>query len=233
MNTSFYTAAVGAVSQQRGLDVTANNIANLSTAGYKPDKASFADLVYTNVRGSDPGLKTGHGDALWKTDTVFTPGGLNRTGRMQDYALTSDNAFFAVQDLDGTVRYTRSGSFQLSRQDDGSFLLCDLNGGKVLDPEGRTITVQDGDAKQNVGIFSFRNRDGLVKVGGNDYEATAVSGPTAPAENAEAKQGYLEDSSVSFADEIADVMSSQRAFEFDSKVVKMSDEIMQTLNNLR
>lgn len=233
MNTSFYTAAVGAVSQQEGLDVTANNIANLSTAGFKPDKASFADLVHTSVRDSESGPGTGHGDALWKADTVFTQGGLKQTGRMQDYALTSDNAFFAVQDPDGTVRYTRDGSFQLSEQGDGSFLLCDSGGGKVLDRGGKAIAVRDGDAKQDVGVFSFRNRDGLVKAGGNDYAATAVSGPAAPAGNAEVKQGYLEDSSVSLADEISDMMTSQRAFEFDSKMVKISDEIMQTLNNLR
>lgn len=233
MNTSFYTAAVGAVSQQRGLDVTANNIANVSTVGFKPDTASFADLVYTNVRSTEPEVKTGHGDALWKTDTVFTPGGLKKTGRKQDYALSSDNAFFAVQTPGGTVRYTRNGSFQLSEQSDGSFLLCDTGGGKVLDREGEPITVRDRDAKQDVGVFTFQNRGGLLKTGGNDYEATNLSGPAESAAGIEVKQGYLEDSTVSLSDEISDMITSQRAFQFDSKMVKISDEIMQTLNNMR
>lgn len=233
INTSFYTAAVGALSQQRGLEVTANNIANLSTNGYKPDKASFADLVYTNVRNSEPAVKVGHGDALWKTDTVYSSGGLKQTSNMQDYALTSDNAFFAVRDAGGTVKYTRDGSFRLSRQRDGSFLLCNTDGAIVLDRQGMPITVRDRDARQPVGVFTFRNRDGLVKTGGNLYEATAVSGPAAPAENAEVRQGYVEVSTVNLADEISEMMTSQRAFEFDSKMVKISDEVMQTLNNLR
>lgn len=233
MNTSFYTAAVGALSQQRGLEVTANNIANLSTNGYKPDKASFADLVYSNVRDSEPAVQVGHGDALWKTDTVHVSGGMKQTGNMQDYALMSDNAFFAVQDTDGTVKYTRDGSFRLSEQGDGSFLLCSTDGGKVLDGQGRPIPVRDKDAKQPVGVFSFRNRDGLVKTGGNLFAATAVSGPAAPAENVEVRQGYVEGSAVNLADEISDMMTSQRAFEFDSKMIKISDEVMQTLNNLR
>ncbi len=233
MNTSFYTAAAGVISQQRGLEVTANNVANLSTDGYKPDRTAFADLVATNVRNSAPGLKTGHGDALWKTDTVFSSGGLRQTGRMQDYALVSDNAFFAVKDADGAVRYTRNGSFRLSEQGDGSFLLCDSNGGKVLDGGGNPIVVKDGEEKQNVGVFSFRNRDGLRKAGGNDFDATDVSGPAVPVRNAEVKQGYLEGSSAGLADEIADMMAAQRAFEFNAKMVNISDEVVQTLNSLR
>lgn len=233
MNTSFYTAAVGTVAQERGLEVTANNVANLSTDGYKPDEASFADLVYTNIHGGGAGGKTGHGNALWKTDTVFTPGVLRQTGRKQDYALPSDNAFFAVKGADGTVRYTRSGGFLLSEQTDGSFLLCDGNGAQVLDGAGEPITVRDGEEKQNVGVFSFRNRDGLRKTGGNDFAATDVSGPAVPVQGAEVKQGYLEGSATDLTDEVSNLIMSQRAFEFNAKMVKISDEIMQTMNNLR
>lgn len=233
MITSFYTAAVGTISQQKGLEVTANNVANLSTDGYKPDQASFADLVYTNVRSAEPEVKTGHGDALWKTDTVFSSGGLKQTGRSQDYALSEENAFFAVRETDGTVHYTRNGSFQLSRQSDGTFLLCDSGGGEVLDGDGNSITVTDEDAKQDVGVFSFRNLDGLMKSGGNDFTATDVSGTAVPAAGVDVEQGYLENSGTDLTDEISNMISSQRAYEFNSKMVKISDEIMQTINNLR
>lgn len=233
MNTSFYTAAVGALSQERGLEITANNVANLSTDGYKPDQASFADLVYTSVRNAGTKPEVGHGDALWKTDTVFSAGGLKRTDRKQDYALVSDNAFFAVQRGDGSIRYTRNGGFRLSEQADGSFLLCDSNGNRVLDGAGSPIPVKDADAKQPVGVFSFQNMGGLVKSGGNDFTATDISGSAVPVKDAEVKQGYLENSATDLADEMSNMISTQRAFEFNSKMVKISDEIMQTLNNLR
>lgn len=236
MLTSFYTASVGAISQQKGLDVTANNIANASTGGFKADKASFSDLLYTNVRepeSTDSNLKVGHGAKVGKTDTLFTPGSIQQTDKSLDYALTDNNTFFAVKTTDGSVKYTRNGSFQMSKATDGKFYLADDKGSLVLDSHGQTITVKDEDDKQNVGVYTFKNLDGLSKAGDSYFNATAVSGEASVAQNAKVKQKYVEGSSVDMADEMSNVITSQRAFEFNAKIVQISDELMQTLNSMR
>lgn len=234
MLTSFYTAAAGAVAQQQKLDVVSNNIANASTAGYQPDRASFADLLYTGVNGPETAdsLKVGHGSRLGKTDTVFGQGSVEETGRPLDYALTRENAFFAVRGADGRVRYTRAGSFELSRHPDGRFYLADPQGALVLDRAGRPIAVEDESQPQDVGVFSFRNCDGLRKTGDSDYEATEVSGPAA-ATGWKAVQRSLEGSAVDFGDEMTAMINAQKGFAFNAKVVEMSDNMVQTVNNLR
>ena len=233
MLTSFYTAAAGAVSQQQKMDVTANNLANVSTAGYKPDRSSFADLVRTGVHGPQTAdsLKVGHGDKLDKADTVFAQGGLKQTGRSLDYALTQENAFFAVRGADGAVRYTRAGAFQLSQYPDG-FYLADPQGALVLDGAGDPIKVTDESQPQDIGVFSFRNRDGLLKTGNNDYEATPDSGP-AEGTALKAVQGGLENSAADLAEEMTAMMSAQKGFAFDAKIVELSDSAVQAVNSLR
>lgn len=234
MLTSFYTAAMGAVSQQQKLDVVSNNIANASTAGYKPDRTAFADLVDTSVQGPETAdsPKVGHGTRLSKTDTVFIPGSVQKTDRPLDYALKQEDAFFAVRSADGAVRYTRAGDFQLSKNPDGHFYLADTQGSLVLSRAGNPIAVEDASQPQAVGVFSFRNRDGLRKTGDNLYEATQVSGP-AEATDWEAIPYSLEDSAVDFGDEMAAMLSAQKGFAFNAKMIEMSDNITQTVNNLR
>jgi flagellar basal-body rod protein FlgG len=236
MLTSFYTASVGAISTQKGIAVTANNIANVSTDGYKADKPSFSDLLYTNVRGShtdDSALKVGHGAKLNKTDTVFTQGGLTHTGNDLDYALCDNNTFFAVKAEDGSTKYTRCGSFQKSLRSDGKFYLADSNGNLVLGASGQTIPVTDEEKEQDMGIFTFKNLDGLIKSGDNYFSSTNSSGAAETAQNAKVKQRYVESSSANLSDEMSDAIISQRAFDFNAKMIQMSDEIMQTVNSLR
>lgn len=234
MLTSFYTAAAGAVAQQQKLGVGANNIANVSTDGFKPDRASFASLLYTDVHAPQTGsdLRVGQGDRLDKTDTVFTQGALSRTGRSLDYALPRENAFFAVRCPDGQVRYTRAGDFRMSQDADGGFSLRDSGGGLVLDGEGNPIAVRDEDAPLNVGVYSFRNRDGLLKSYDNYFEATAVSG-AAQASDAKPIQGSLEESAVDLADELTELLTAQKDFAFNAKIAGISDEEIQSINSLK
>lgn len=234
MMTSFYTASTGAIAQQQKMDVTANNIANVSTDGFKPDRASFADLIYTGVTGPETAssLKVGHGDKVTETDTVFTQGSIQTTERPLDYALSDENAFFAVRCTDGKVRYTRSGSFHLSQSADGSSYLADSQGGLVLDPSGNPIRVTDENQAQNLGVYTFRNRDGLKKSGDNYYEATADSG-AASVSNLKALQGSVESSSVDMANEMTEMMNAQKAFALNAKIIEISDNTMQTVNSLR
>jgi flagellar basal-body rod protein FlgG len=232
MISSFYTAAGGTIWMQKGLDVTANNIANIYTNGYKTDKASFSDLVYTNLRanGISDKVKMGNGVKLQKTDTVFTNGGMNDTGRSLDYALQSDG-FFAVQTANG-IRYTRNGNFSLSQKSDGKMYLT-ADDGFVLDPNGQQIVVNNEEEKLNIGVYRFPNQDGLQKEGNNLFTATANSGNAVSVSNADLRQGALENSTVNLADAISDVIMTQRSFQFNAKMVQISDEIMQTVNGLR
>ena len=235
MTTGFQTAATGMVWAQKALDVTANNLSNLSTGGYKADKSSFSDLLYTEVKEpqENPNLKVGHGDKLGKTDTLFSQSSLDETNRAQDYALPDGRDFFAVRPADGRTVYTRDGRFILTKRNDGRFYLADSAGEEVLDANGRAIAVTNAEKAQNVGVFTFRNLDGLEKAGGNGYVATNRSGPAAAVRNAEVRQGYLESSATDMATEISNMVVQQRAYDLDAKMVTMTDEVMQTVNNLR
>jgi flagellar basal-body rod protein FlgG len=235
MTTGFHTAATGMIWAQKALDVTANNVANLSTNGYKADQSSFADLLYTEIRtpGQDPKLKVGSGSKLSKTDTLFTASSLEETGAPQDYGLTDARNFFAVRMADGTTAYTRNGNFSLSLHDDGQFYLSDDSGEEVLDFNGAPIVVTDDSKAQNVGVFTFRNLDGLQKAGGNNYVATERSGEAYAVQDAEVRQGYLETSSADLSTEFSNLMMQQRAYELDAKMVVMTDDVMQTVNSLR
>lgn len=236
MITAFYTGSAGAISQEQGMDITANNLANVSSSGFKADKAEFSDLVTTSLHAQQNGttrVMLGHGARLNKTDTVFEQGEFNQTGRAQDYALTQSNTFFAVRAADGTVRYTRDGNFQLSTRPDGSFVLSTADGDSVLDGRGNPIVVRDAQAKQNVGIYSFGNPSGLIKAGNNRYEATDLSGKPTVVSGENIKQGSLEASTVNVANEMTDMINTNRAFDLNANIIKMSDEVMQTINSLR
>lgn len=234
MMTSFYTAAAGAIAQQQKMDVTSNNIANVSTQGYKPDRVSFAELVQTGVHGPETqnSLKVGHGDKVDKTDTVFRQGSVGKTNRSLDYALSTENAFFAVRCEDGKVRFTRNGGFQLAENSDGGFFLSDAHGGVVLDSDGNAISVKNENDRQNVGVYSFRNCDGLIKTGDNYLEETAASG-LAAVSSVQAIQGSIEDSAVNLADELTTMINTQKAFSFNANILSISDNTTQTINDLR
>ncbi len=234
MISSFYTASTGTIQLQKGVDVVANNIANIATTGYKASDATFADLLYTNINASadaDNELKSGHGTKLQKTDVKFTQGDFQNTGRPFDYALTQPDQFFAV-DTNGQIKYTRNGQFHLSVQPDGNFLVAS-DGSYVLDANNQRISVADEQADPKVGVFSFDNTEGLMRDGNTNFTANALSGDAASVNEPELKKGYLEDSSINTADEMVSVMELQKAFQFNSKIVQLSDEIMQTVNGLR
>ena len=233
MITSFYTAATGTIQLQKGVDVTANNIANVSTTGYKASASTFSDLIYTNMnaaQGTNTDLKSGHGTKLQKTDTLFTQGGFQHTDRPFDYALTQPNDFFAVE-TNGVVKYTRNGNFHISQQD--KRYLVSADGGYVLDAKGQRISVANEQDNPAIGMFSFDNCDGLLREGDTSFTATASSGAAKAVTDPELKKGWLEDSAVNVADEMVSVIELQRAFQFNSKIVQVSDEIMQTVNGLR
>lgn len=235
MQTSFYTAGTATVQTQKGMDVLANNIANVSTNGFKTQLTTFNDLLYTNMNYEGENLKIGHGAKLAKTDTLFEVGAMQMTGRELDFALTEANAFFAIQTPDG-IRFTRDGNFTLSEQLDGSFHLANSMGYSVIDVNGNELVVDPDDMldiKTRIGVFSFDNLDGLEREGNNFFSANERSGAAYYGDNSIVEQCMLEASAVNYADEITNVITTQRAFQFNARMVQISDEIMQTINNMR
>lgn len=235
MINAFYTAATGAVQLKYGVDVIANDIANVGNNGYKASSSSFANLVYTNMRdpdNADSNLKTGHGTRLERTNTLFEQGAMLPTQNLCDFALTGDG-FFAVETNDG-IKYTRTGSAQLTEGEDGQFYLTSTLGGLLLDENYQPIVVTDLNTQDiRLGVFDFENTDGLLRDGGNFFVPSDTSGEIFAVENAQVKQGYLEASSVNVAQEMSDLIQYQKAFAFSSKMVQLSDEVLQTVNNLR
>lgn len=231
MTVSYYTAGVAALELQKGMDMVANNIANVSTAGYLPSAPSFSDLLYTSLQGTQ--ARAGHGARLEKTDTLFRAGGgLLRSQRDLDFFPEDPDAFFAVQ-TPGGVRYTKDGSFHLSELG-GVFYLTAASGGYVLDGAGQPVTVTPGAGEAPaVGLYVFDNPDGLLRGGDNTYLATDISGGARAAANQAVRAGCLAASGVNLADEMASVIQLQRAFQANTRIVQISDEIMQTINNLR
>ena len=234
MISSFYTASASAVQTQRGMDVVANNIANVSTNGYKPVNGAFADLVYTKDQAES--VTEGHGTRLANTSTTFVPGPLSGTGQILDFALSDNNTFFAVKTPDGT-QYTRVGNFHLSEHN-GAYYLTSQQNGYVLGSDGNPIavdptTLENGFDASRVGVFSFENVDGLARQNETMFLATQASGNATSVRNPEIRQGFLESSAVNLTDEMANLIQTQKAFQFNCRMVQISDEIMQTVNNLR
>ena len=182
MNIAFYTGKTGLIAQQQGLDVYANNISNVNTVGFKASRPSFADCIYTVQRATEPDWQTGHGEFLQKTDIMYSVSSYSMTDNDLDFAIPTEEGFFAVQDRYGEVAYTRAGDFQISEIDGDHWELVDPNGEFVLDYEGNHITVPfvegtsriDYDAlTEMIGVYTFDNNFGLELIGSNKLIATA------------------------------------------------------------
>lgn len=259
MLRALYSAAAGMESQQMNLDVISNNLANANTTGYKATKLQFQDLLYQNTReaGSQQGggnqlpssLQVGQGSVPVSTERLFTQGDLTQTGNNLDVAIQGDG-FFEVQMPDGTLAYTRDGSFKTDSQ--GRIVTADgypVQGGFQPVPTGTTgititssgsvtYTTASGNTSSQVQLARFINPGGLDAMGHNLYKETEASGTPElgnPGENGfgELQQGSLEGSNVSVVQEMVNLILAQRAYEVNSKAVQAADEMMQQSNNLQ
>lgn len=251
MNIAFYSARTGMIAQQDGMNVTANNIANVNTVGYKALRPSFADCIYTEQRETEDDWDTGHGQYLNKTDFMWDQGGFNNTDNPLHYALGGDG-FFMVRDYNGTDFLTRDGAFRISYIED-HWELVNSNGDFVLDYEGNHITVpfepgtdEEGNEIETtnidyvaltdmIGVYNVPNNWGLDQDRNNHFAITLRSGQPVPDLNNETIkiEYYLENSTVDFATEIVHVIESQRSFQMNSRIVQIADEMQQIANNLR
>ncbi len=239
----YHTAASGVISYQIAMDITANNLANVNTYGFKASRPSFGDLIYTLRNTDNDRVQLGHGVRVDKTDMMFEQSQLRDTGRLLDF-VALDEGLFAVETVTGDVCYTKDGAFYLSRteNEDGVYMLCDSAGGYVLDYEGNRITVPfvEGTSEidivaltNTIGVYRFDNPYGLEQIGDNYFEANRSSGEAIADDTIRKKNKYLEASSTSVATEMSKVIEYQRAFQLNINMVKTHDQLEDIINNLR
>ena len=260
MIRSLWIAKTGLDAQQTQMDVTANNLANVSTSGFKRSRAVFEDLLYQTMRqpGAQSsqqtqlpsGLQVGTGVRTVATERVFTQGNLQQTSNDKDVAIQGAG-FFQVSLPDGATAYTRDGSFQVDSQ--GQLVTAS---GFVVQPavnipaDAKSITVgRDGiisvvlagsAAPTQVGelqLATFMNPAGLEAKGENLYVETSASGSpntNTPGTNGAGllSQGYVETSNVNVAEELVNMIQTQRAYEINSKAITTADQMLQKLGQL-
>ncbi len=235
MINGFLAAKSGLRSYQFSLDVTANNIANVETAGFQAKTASFADLVYTRTQNLD--VTAGNGSRVYATSAVTEQGSFQPGDALS--AMVEGRAYFAVQNptenAEVPALYMRSGAFRLTSEN-GAIYLTAPGGGYVLDQGGQRIQVQNGDiatAFGQVALYAFPNPGGLTALGDGRYAPNEVSGAAAEDATSRLVQGGLEGSNVDMSTEIAHMMVAQRGFQVNARMLQTIDELEQTVNSLR
>ncbi|SDD82624.1 flagellar basal-body rod protein FlgG [Sporomusa acidovorans] len=253
MIRALWTAATGMTAQQANLDVISNNLANVNTTGFKKTRNNFQDLMYQTLRqagastGADTevptGIQIGHGVRQVATEKIYTSGNPQSTGKDLDVAIEG-NGFFQITMADGTLAYTRDGSFTTDGQ--GRIVTAD---GYLLEP---AMTVPDGttqitisaegivtatlsDTTEELGqitLARFINPAGLSSVGHNLLKETVASGAPVvgnPGEDGAGKllQQYLESSNVQVVEEMVNMIVAQRAYEINSKAITTADDMLE------
>ena len=258
MNPALWAAKTGLDAQQTKLAVTSNNLANVSTAGFKKGRAVFEDLLYQNVRqvgGSTSqdtqaptGLHLGTGVRVVATEKIYTQGGFSQTDNALDVAIEG-RGFFQIQMPDGSTAYTRDGNFQLNAQ--GQMV---TSSGYVLQPG---ITVPDGaqsiaisrdgvvtvrvggqSSPVQVGqlqLTDFINPAGLEPLGENLLVESVASGAAQTGSAGQngmgtVLQGFFESSNVNVVEELVNMIETQRAYEMNSKAISTADQMLEYVN---
>lgn len=254
------TAATGMIGQQNYLDVISNNIANVNTTGFKKSRVEFQDLLSQAVRTPGAminqgtfqpvGVEFGLGVRTAATTKVFSQGSAVSTDRPLDVSIQGEG-FFQVMRSDGTLAYTRDGSFKLDSN--GQFCTSD---GYLIQPqvtvpadateiditEDGNVSVSTGDdhVQTIVGtiqLVRFQNPSGLLAVGHNMYVETAASGnpiQDSPGQNGMGliQQGFLEGSNVQVVEELIGLVKAERAFESNSKIISTCSDILKNTNQM-
>ena len=245
MNTIFHTGVTGMHAYQNKLDSTANNMANINTAGYKPDEMRFEALLYTNMDVNSQDILNGHGVKHAYNALKLNEGSFIKTDNPLDFAIKGEG-FFAV-DKAGKKEYTRNGAFKVELERNHANIVTS-DGSYVLDRRGMplTLSLNSGTGQpdyssliDSIGVFTFSNPYQLVRTASGRFESSEESGPPVvtgyqTGSNSDAiLQGYYETSSVSLGNEMAELLKAQRAFQVSARIVQTADEIEQTVNNLR
>lgn len=261
MIRSLYTAATGMDAQQTRMDTIANNLANASTTGFKKVSASFEDLLSETIRsprdaapqGGNPStpLQVGLGTRVASTIRSFSQGDFVQTQSPTNVAIAG-SGFFRIQRPNGDYAYTRAGDFttdadgrlvtasgllvdpQITIPKDAADLTITADGTVTVKQSGQTQAIELG----RLELASFVNPAGLEAIGGNLLIETAASGQPTIArpgeqETGTLQQGWIESSNVKAVEEMVAMISTQRAYELNSKVISSADQMLQRLTNVR
>ena len=260
---SLWTAATGMHGQQFNIDTISNNLSNVNTNGYKQVRADFEDLIYLNSRiagtpatertVTPTGIQVGHGVRVGASQRLFGQGSLKQTDAIGDMAVMGEG-FFRILRADGTMAYTRDGSFKIDSQ--GQFV---TSGGYRLMPEvvlpegfipdslnvsqqGRvTVKIPGSDEAVDVAqidLYRFANAAGLQADGENLFLETGASGTAQRGQPGREGMGslhhkFLENSNVSVVKEMVGMIVAQRAYELNSKAIQTSDSMLGIANGLK
>jgi flagellar basal-body rod protein FlgG len=255
------TAATGMMAMELNVQVISNNLANMTTTGYKRQRAEFQDLLYDHVSriGTQTssqgnilpvGIDLGSGVKPVGTPRLMTQGTLSQTGGTLDVAIRGDG-FFKIQMPDGTYAYTRDGSFQMDAQGrivtaQGNLVMPGItipqnSTGLTINAQGQVSVITQGSTTPTIlgqlTLTRFINQAGLLPIGDNLYTETPASGtPQDGLPNTDGAgdllQGSLEQSNVDSVTEITNLIAAQRAYEMNSKVITAADQMLQSTANL-
>lgn len=261
MIRAFHTSATGMIAQQFVVDNTANNLANANTTGFKKSNVNFQDLIYLNqrppglevIQGQQvpTGLQIGNGVRVAGNTKLFAQGSLQSTGDPLNVAIEGEG-FFQITAPDGTLRYTRDRTFLKNANgdlvtSDGFFLspriTIPADAIAVSIGSDGTVSVTTSGAPTTstalgqIQLARFQNPAGLSSEGRNLFRDTAVSGAVVtalPGQNGTGllRQGFLEGSNVEVVTELVNLLQAQRAYEFNTRAVRVSDEMLQATNEL-
>ncbi len=254
------TAATGMIAQQMNMDIISNNIANVDTSGYKKVRAEFQDLLSQTIKSpgaqvsqgtNQPvGIQVGLGTKTSATQKVFSEGILKTTGNPLDIAIEG-KGFLQVQLDDGSIGYTRDGSLKVDANGqvtttDGYIIQPQITIGTnvseiTITPDGRISVRQGSDTEQTeiaqIQLVRFANPAGLLSIGKNMFIETGASGNAIEGEPGQEgfgtiEQGFLEGSNVQVVEELINLIQAERAFEANSKLIKSSDNMLRTANQI-
>jgi flagellar basal-body rod protein FlgG len=261
MIRALYTAATGMNAQSFQVDNIANNLANVNTTGFKLSEVAFQDLIYLNLLqpgtsllqgiAIPTGLQLGNGVRVAGTTKIFTEGTLENTGNPLNVAITGAG-FFQVTFPDGTLRFTRDGNFQLNAN--GQLVTVDgyqIQPALTIPADAQSISIStDGTVSVvtagapttsttvgQITLARFQNPAGLSSEGRNLFNQTPASGTpitAVPGQNGAGliQQGFLEQSNVDIVQSLVNLILAQRAYEFNTRAVRVADESLQATNDL-
>ncbi len=242
MLEGMYAAASGMAAQQQQLDSIGNDLANVSTTGYKSQRTGFHDLLYNQVTIAGTTTSVGAGAATEEVGRDQREGSVQSTGDPLDLAIEGPG-YFTVKRADGTVALTRDGSFRLDAQG----RLCDAEG-DLLDPPielpkgtdpGQVAIGPDGTVRAGtrtvgkIALVEVAAPDRMLAAGGNLFTPTVASGAPRPQSTSTIHQGALEGSNVDVASEMVRMMSAQRAYQLESSAIQTENQMLSIANQLR
>jgi flagellar basal-body rod protein FlgG len=261
MMRSLYTAATGMEAQQITIDTISNNLANVNTTAFKQSRANFHDLLYQTLKAPGQnsvagtvvptGIQIGAGSRVSSVEKMFNEGAIRITNKSTDL-MVEGQGFFRVQKDDGTIAFTRDGSFKIDNTgrlttSEGFPIVPEIvvpenvTADKIFVGIDGTVTARIGNEAQELGqivLANFINPTGLESLGRNLYADTPASGaPLLGQPNTQGfgriGQGQLEGSNVNIVEEMVNMITGQRAYEINSKVIQTGDQMLQQTNNIR